>query len=92
MLTDPFPGLNTRSLNPRGEILKTSALADLHGEDALRRALEDAVELEAFRSEYIANLLQQRARPLPEAGPLHLLRNEDLLDLTLPPPDISIYR
>jgi transposase len=85
-------GLNTRSLNPRGEILKTSALADLHGEDALRRALEDAVELEAFRSEYIANILQQRARPLPEAGPLHLLRNEDLLDLTLPPPDISIYR
>jgi transposase len=85
-------GLNTRSLNPRSEILKTSALADLHGEDALRRALEDAVELEAFRSEYIANILQQRARPLPEAGPLHLLRNEDLLDLTLPPPDISIYR
>jgi len=85
-------GLQTKSLNPRNEILKTAALADLHGEDALRRAIEDAVELEAFRSEYIANLLHQRARPLPEAGPLHLTRNEDLLDLTLPTPDISIYR
>jgi hypothetical protein len=85
-------GLQTRSLNPRPEILKTAALADIHGEDALRRAIEDAVEFEAFRSEYIANLLQQRARPLPEAGPLHLTRNEDLLSLTLPPPDISIYR
>jgi hypothetical protein len=85
-------GLQARSLNPRNEILKVSALADLHGEAALRRAIEDAVELEAFRSEYIANLLHQRARPLPEAGPLHLTRNEDLLDLTLPPPDISIYR
>lgn len=85
-------GLQTRAPNPRNEILKTAALADLHGEDALRRAIEDAVELTAFRSEYVANLLHQRAKPLPEAGPLHLTRNEDLLGLTLPPPDISIYR
>jgi len=84
-------GLQNRSLRARHHILKVSALVDIYGEEALRRALEDAVELEAFHSEYILNLLEQRARLLPEAGPLHLTRNEDLLRLELPEPDISIY-
>jgi len=84
-------GLQDRRLRSRAHILKVSALIDIHGAEALRRALEDAVELQAFSAEYILNLLEQRARPLPEAGPLHLTRNEDLLDLELPEPDISIY-
>lgn len=84
-------GLGERRMRPRNHILKVSALIDVYGEEPLRRALEDAVELEAFSSEYILNLLEQRARPLPEAGPLHLTRNEDLLDLQLPEPDLSIY-
>lgn len=84
-------GLQNRNLRARHHILKVCALADIYGEDALRRALEDAVELEAFHSEYILNLLQQRSRPLPEAGPLHLTRNEDLLALELPEPDLSVY-
>jgi len=84
-------GLQNRNLRARHHILKVCALVDIYGEDALRRALEDAVELEAFHSEYILNLLEQRARPLPEAGPLHLTRNEDLLNLELPEPDLSIY-
>jgi transposase len=84
-------GLRERRMNPRKEVLRTAALAEIHGEAALRRALEDAVELEAFSSEYVLNLLQQRSRPLPEKGVLHLTRNEDLLDLELPEPDLSIY-
>ena len=84
-------GLQNRNLRARHHILKVSALVDIYGEDALRRALEDAVELEAFHSEYILNLLEQRSRPLPEVGPLHLTRNEDLLNLELPEPDLSIY-
>jgi len=84
-------GLRERRMNPRRELLRTAALAEIHGEAALRRAIEDAVELEAFSSEYVLNLLQQRSRPLPEKGVLHLTRNEDLLDLELPEPDLSIY-
>jgi len=84
-------GLQTRNLHARHHILKVCALIDIYGEDALRRALEDAVELEAFHSEYILNLLEQRARLLPEAGPLHLTRNEDLLTIELPEPDLSLY-
>jgi transposase len=84
-------GLQARNLRARHHILKVCALVDIYGEEALRRALEDAVELEAFHSEYILNLLEQRSRPLPEAGPLHLTRNEDMLNLELPEPDLSIY-
>ncbi len=85
-------GLQERRLRSRAHILKVAALIDIHGADALRRALEDAIELEAFSAEYIINLLEQRSRPLPEAGPLHLTRNEDLLDIELPEPDITIYQ
>lgn len=84
-------GLQNRNLRPRNHILKVSALVDIYGEEAVRRALEDAVELEAFSSAYILNLLEQRSRPLPEAGPLHLTRNEDLLNIELPEPDLSLY-
>lgn len=84
-------GLQKRNLRPRNHILKVSALVDIYGEEALRRALEDAVDLEAFSSAYILNLLEQQSRPLPEAGPLHLTRNEDLLDIELPEPDLSVY-
>jgi len=55
------------------------------------RAIADAVEYQAFSSEYIANILEQRARCLPEPGALHLTRREDLLELELPEPDLSIY-
>jgi hypothetical protein len=45
----------------------------------------------AFSSEYIANLLEQRARFTPEASALHLTRREDLLEISLSPPDLSLY-
>ena len=31
------------------------------------------------------------AHILPEPGPLHLARKQDLLDLELPAPDLSVY-
>ena len=55
-----------------------------------RRALEDACHYPAFSCEYIANLLEQRERK-PEPGALHLTRQQDLLDLELPAPDLSLY-
>jgi len=84
-------GIRERRMNARRELLRTAALAEIHGEEALRRAIEDATELEAFSCEYVLNLLEQRARPLTEKGVLHLTRGEDLLDLELPEPDLSIY-
>lgn len=84
-------GVGQRRPNPDTHLRRVAALADQYGDDALRRALEDAVELEAFSADLVANLLEQRGRLLPEPGPLHLTRNGDLLDLELPPPDLSVY-
>jgi hypothetical protein len=56
-----------------------------------RRAIEDALEFQAFSCEYVANLLEQRQRLLPEPGALHLTRRQDLLDLELPEPNLSLY-
>jgi len=47
---------------------------------------------EAFSSDYIANLLEQRARFTPEASALHLTRRADLLEVRLAQPDLSIYQ
>lgn len=83
--------LEERRLNARVHITKIMALADIHGKDKVARALEDAFEFEAFSSEYIANILEQRERLLPQPGPLHLTRRADLLDLELGPADLTPY-
>ena len=67
------------------------ALADVYGAEKVARALADALIYHAFSSDYIANILEQRERRLPEAGPLHLTRKQDVLDLQLPDPDLSVY-
>ena len=46
---------------------------------------------EAFSCEYITNLLEARARKRPEASPLQLTRRQDLLDLDVAEPDLSLY-
>jgi hypothetical protein len=83
--------LEARRLNPAVHIRKIIALSEIYGEEATGRAIEDALEFQAFSSEYIANILDQRTRNLPEPGALHLTRREDLLDLELPEPDLGIY-
>ena len=67
------------------------ALSELYPREQLIRALEDAVELQVYRAEYIANLLDQRRRSPPMAGALHLIRRQDLLDLDLPAPNLETY-
>lgn len=83
--------LSARNLQPRVHINKIVALADIHGPEKVARALQDAIECQAFSSQYIENILQQRARLCPPSGPLHLTRRSDLLDLDLDPVDLSLY-
>jgi transposase len=80
-----------RRLHARTHLTKIVALADIYGPDKVARALEDAFTFEAFSSEYIANLLEQRARLAPAPGPLHLTRRADLLEVELGPADLSLY-
>ena len=83
--------LSARSLNARVHINKIVALADIYGADKVARAIDDAIASEAFASQYIENILQQRERHTPHPGPLHLTRRSDLLDLELSPADLSLY-
>jgi len=80
-----------RKFSWRLHLRKIVALADVYGAEKVARALADALVYHAFSSEYIANILEQRERRLPDPGPLHLARKQDLLDLQLPEPDVSIY-
>ena len=84
--------LEERRLNPHHHVRKIVALSDIYDPQTVARAIEDALTYEAFSSEYIANLLEQRARFTPEASALHLSRRADLLEVSLPPPDLSLYQ
>ena len=62
-----------------------------HHSEQVALALEDAIACHAYSSVYIENILQQRARPALQPGPLHLTRRADLLDLELPDADLTLY-
>jgi hypothetical protein len=84
--------LEQRRINPLHHVRNIVALSEIYPPQAVARALEDALALGAFSSDYIANLLEQRARTSSPAGALHLTRREDLLDVTLEPPDLTLYQ
>jgi transposase len=87
-----YEGLEARRFNARGHVRKIIALAEIYDDAACHRAIEDALGFHAFSSEYIAHLLESRARlKSPAASPLSLTRRADLLELELPEPDLSIY-
>ena len=83
--------LTARSLQVRVHVNKIVALTDIYGPDKVRLAMEDAIASQAFSSEYIENILQQRERHTPQPGPLHLTRRADLLDIELPFADLTLY-
>jgi len=84
-------GLEATRMDARAHLRKIVALLEMHGQDALARALDDGLELQAFSAEYIAHILAARRRIGQEPGALQLTRGADLLDLELPAPDLSIY-
>ena len=86
-----YEALEERRMNPQHHTQKIVALSEIYGVDAVARAMEDAFTYQAFSCEYIANLLEQRKRILPEPGALHLTRKQDMLDLEIEKPNIDIY-
>jgi len=83
--------LELRRMNAHHHIRKIVALSEIYPPDDVRRAIEDAFAFEAFSSEYITNLLEQRSRSLPQPQALQLTRREDLLNIKLDQPDLTIY-
>jgi len=73
-------------------VQKIVALSEIYGSEAVAKAMEDAFVYQAFSSDYIANLVEQRQRMCPEPAPLQVTRGRDLLELALANPDLSIYQ
>ena len=67
-----YEGLEAKRANPRVHARKILALAELHGTDAVARALDDGLELGAFSAEYIAHMLAARRRIGTEPAALQL--------------------
>lgn len=86
-----YQGLEQKRGNASHHVQKIVALSEIYSAEKVARALEDALAYHAFSCEYIANLLEQRERPVPQPGALHLTRQQDLLELDLPAPDLSLY-
>lgn len=83
--------LKDRRFNVLHHVRQIVALSEIYGRDKVARAIDDALEFQAFSCEYIANLLEQQDRLLPEPGALKLTRGQDLLELELPEPDLGLY-
>ena len=88
---DYYQALAERRLNPRHHVQKIVALSEIYGTEAVARAMEDAFAFQAFSCEYIANLLESRKRLRPEPTALQLTRRQDLLELDMPEPDLTVY-
>ena len=86
-----YQELAKRRMNPRHHIRHIVALSEIYGAEKIARAIEDAFTYQAFSCEYIANILEQRQRILPQPGALHVTRRQDLLELEIPEPNLSIY-
>ena len=78
-------------MNPRHHLRKIVALSEIYGADAVDRAIQDGIAFAAYSGEYVANILEMRARETPAAGALHLTRRQDLLEIEIAAPDLSLY-
>ena len=88
---DYYQKLEVHRMNPLQHVYKIVALSEIYGNDEVCRAIEDSFNFEAYSCEYVANILEQRARVVKEPGALHLTRKTDLLELNVTEPDLSIY-
>jgi len=87
-----YHGLTQRRLNVYHHIRKIVAMLDCYDLNLVRRVMADAAGFHAYSSECIINLLEQHSRHQSNVqSPLHLTRNQDLLNLEQPHPNLDIY-
>ena len=82
--------LEARRLTPPHHGRTMVAVSDISPPAAVARAREDALVYAAFSADYMANLVEPRARFTPEARALPLTRRGALLAVSRAPPALSI--
>jgi hypothetical protein len=86
-----YGALRQRELHALAHVRRIFLLVETYGRETVAQALAEAVELGAYGSDYLHNLLAHRRALEPVIGQLHLTRSAELLDLEVPPPDCSRY-
>lgn len=86
-----YEGMQSKRFNARHHARQIVALSEIHGPEKVARAIEDALDLQVFSSEYISNIVESRARKIEPAGALHLTRSEDYLDIEIESPNFDDY-
>ena len=83
--------LDEKRLNAPHHIQKIVALSEIYGPQKIDQALGHALSFGAIGCEYVANLLEQQERTGAPASALHLTHRQDLLEVELPPADLTPY-
>jgi transposase len=86
-----YGAMRQRELNAMSHVRRILMLEQHYGRGTLAAALEDALDLGAFGSDYLHNLLQHRQTLAPLLGELHLTHGAELLQIELPVPDCSRF-
>lgn len=86
-----FGALLQRELHAMGHVRRILLLVEHHGRDAVAQALEEAVDLCAYGSDYLHNILAHRRALAPITGELHLTRGAEFLCLEVQRPDCARY-
>jgi len=86
-----YEGMKSRRFNARQHARQIVALSEIYGNEKVARAIEDALDLTVFSSEYITNILETRSREIGPSSALHLTRSEDYLEIELESPDFEAY-
>ncbi len=79
-----FEGLELKRINARAHMRKIVALAEIHCKEAVCRALDDGLQLQAFSSEYIANIQAARRRLVGEPAALRMTPTSQKIHLQFP--------
>lgn len=87
-----FQLMEQKRLNPTHHVRKIVALTEIYSNQDIAQAIQSAIELDACSSEYIINILEQRAQKEDKPGELILTKGKELLEITVTAPDLNIYQ
>lgn len=86
-----FDALSRRDLYGLGHVKRILLLAEIHGREPVATALEEAIELGAYGSDYLRNILEYRRAVEPLLGQLHVTRGAEHLEHRLPASDCTRF-
>ncbi len=82
--------MKLRELNVRQHLRRIVVMAEQYGKEAVANVLEDMLQFEVFRADYVEQRLMNRS--LTEfIGTLHVPRAGDCMNMEITPPNLNIY-